>query len=137
MKFKSKSLIVLALLFFVALSIVLARPGETAQGGQGDNPDVISATYRGVSSAVQFDISPPLRSFPPVEVKPGDMTEIPERPSGLEGPFGPQDIDPLVQSQVGPTLIPAPLVSFDGPPNVFSVSPPTRKYPLPKDIGTM
>ena len=41
-----------------------------------------------------------------------------------KGPVGPQDIDPLVQSTMGPGDIPDPVVSFDGPANIFNVSPP-------------
>jgi hypothetical protein len=60
----------------------------------------------------------------PLEVKPGAVTEIPERATGLEGAFGPQDADAAVQTSYGPGLIPAPIVSFNGPGNISGVSPP-------------
>jgi hypothetical protein len=72
--------------------------------------------FRGVSKAVHFDVSPPLRLIPPVvmaEPEEDDRDEFEERPSGLEGPLGPQDVDPLVQSHVGALNIPAPGVMFD------------------------
>lgn len=97
---------------------VAAMPGsqESQPGGAG--------VYRGVSTAVKFDVSPPLRTIQPVEMKPGAAKEIPELPSGLEGLLGPQDIDPVVQDKVGAPLISAPSISFDGPSNLSNVSPP-------------
>ena len=44
--------------------------------------------------------------------------------TGLEAPLGPQDVDPLVQFQPGPLLIPSPSVSFDGPSNLSGVALP-------------
>ncbi len=83
------------------------------------------AVFRGVSTAVQFDVSPPLRSIKPLPIVPGeDRDKFENRPTGLEGPLGPQDFDPLVQSQVGSGEIPAPLVSFNGPANISGVQPP-------------
>jgi hypothetical protein len=74
---------------------------------------------------VRFDISPPLRSIP---AQPGtpqfEDRDFDERPSGLEGPYGPQSIDSAVQGFVGPQLIPSPLLSFDGPGNLCNCSPP-------------
>ena len=52
------------------------------------------------------------------------LFEIPERATGLEGPFGPQDADAALQTTYGPSLIPAPIVSFDGPSNTSGVQPP-------------
>jgi hypothetical protein len=106
---------------FITLFIILTAWNipSMAQGDDGK-----SGIYRGLSPVVQFDISPPLRDITPVEIDKKEITEIPERPTGLEGPTGPQDVDPVVQSSKGPALIPTPIVSFDGPPNVFSVSPP-------------
>lgn len=86
---------------------------------------VTSGIYRGVSTAVQFDVSPPLTELVATAVvQPRTFTEIPERDSGLEGPLGPQDIDPSVQTTIGPNVIPPPIVSFDGPTNLAGVSPP-------------
>ncbi len=99
-----------------------ARAAQTAQ--EPDTGDGTRGTYRGASQAVKFDVSPALREIRPIQVKPGDVTEIPERASGLEGAPGPQDRDPLVQSATGPGAMPAPITSFNGPPNISLVSPP-------------
>ena len=88
-----------------------------------DAGDQISATYRGLQPVVKFDISPPLRDIPPLPVTAGGEAMV--DPEGPPGELGPQDIDPLVQGWTGgPELIPAPLLSFDGPSNLASVSPP-------------
>jgi len=112
--------------FVVALSlsalVLLALAAVAAAMPRAQ--DAPSAIYRGVSTAVQFDVSPPLRSIAPLAAKPGEFREIPDRATGLEGPFGPQDPDAALQSKAGPPLIPAPNVSFDGPNNISSVSPP-------------
>ncbi len=91
---------------------------------QGPDTTPGYGVFRGSSTAVKFDISPPLRDIVPLEVKPGAVTEIPERATGLEGAFGPQDADAAVQTTYGPSLIPAPIVSFNGPGNISGVSPP-------------
>jgi Immune inhibitor A-like, MAM domain len=85
----------------------------------------VSATYRGVSRAVRFDVSPPLRLMTPLPVpreEPGERADDP--PSGLEGPLGPQDIDPLVQDWTIPNGMPAPIISFNGQGNNFGGAPP-------------
>jgi len=69
--------------------------------------------FRGVSTAVKFDISPPLRSMQPAAdplQKIGDT----QRNSGMEGPLGPQTPDTVIQTRIGPGEIPAPNLSFDG-----------------------
>lgn len=74
------------------------------------------AIYRGVSTAVQFDISPPLSELAlrtPTVPTVQKRDELRDRPTGLEGPFGPQDVDPVVQTTIGRGEIPAPSVSFD------------------------
>lgn len=105
-------------LFFTALIAVSysARAQETPSSG----------VYQGVSTAVQFDVSPPLRDSVPLDVNidADKGVEIPERATGLEGDFGPQDVDPLVQSSKGPNAIPAPSVSFDALSNIGGFSPP-------------
>jgi hypothetical protein len=98
----------------------LAAPVAAASGDEA----AVRAVYRGVSTAVQFDVSPPLRSIPPLPIRPEKHPEIEDRPSGLEGALGVEDYDPLVQSQLGPGEVPTPGVSFDGPSNLASVSPP-------------
>lgn len=111
----------LSLFFLFALAINLVIwVGRLPAGVAGETPQVV---YRGVSTAVQFDVSPPLRSLAPA-AQPVDVGEMPILDSYLAGPLGVQDPDPLVQSQVGPNLIPQPLISFDGPDNLASAVPP-------------
>ena len=88
-------------------------------------PEVTNAgVFRGVSTAVKFDVSPPLREIAPLASKESESFEIPERGTGLEGALGPQDADAALQTTYGPSLIPAPRVSFNGPGNISGVSPP-------------
>ena len=82
------------------------------------------AIYRGVSTAVKFDISPPLRSMTPLPVAQNPDRGPEERDNELAGQPGPQSPDAAVQSQVGPGRIPSPLVSFDSLNNISGVSPP-------------
>ncbi len=90
-----------------------------------EESDGTTSIYRGLSPVVKFDVSPPLRDIAPVEISIPKGYEFPELPSGLEGPLGPQDIDPVVQTSIdGPQAIPTPSISFNGPPNVYNVSPP-------------
>jgi hypothetical protein len=98
----------------------LTAPSAAAAGDEG----AARGIYRGVSTAVKFDVSPPLRLIPPLPIRPEEHTALENRNSGLEGPLGPQDFDPLVQFEVGPGEIPTPIVSFDGPSNIANVSPP-------------
>jgi sRNA-binding regulator protein Hfq len=83
-----------------------------------------TAVYRGVGFAERFDVSPPLAELAQRAPFFESFTnpDIKDRPTGLEGPFGPQDIDPLVQQNVGPGEIPAPSVGFDA--FTGTVSPP-------------
>jgi hypothetical protein len=89
--------------------------------------DVIaSAEYRGTWEVVKFDVSPPLRDIKPLPIPDGmpygGLMVDPE--SDWIGPLGPQDFDMIVQPELGPWEIPAPVVSFDGPSNISGVSPP-------------
>jgi hypothetical protein len=107
----------------ILLGIALDAAGGSAQ--TGDPPDPVSGIYRGLSPVVNFDVSPPLKSISPAalpaQIPPGLLAD-PD--SGLEGPLGPQDIDPIVQGTAGRPDIPAPLVSFNGPSNLSGVQPP-------------
>lgn len=123
MKQQKYPLLALAIVFIAAFAFFLAHTSETATADQG--PSVAGyGIYRGESTAVQFDISPQLRSITPLKPDTSAFTEIAERASGLEGALGVQDSDPLVQSLVGPLAMPTPSVSFNGPGNISSVSPP-------------
>ena len=100
----------------LALAITCAAALPGAAGAQG--PATAAATYRGASTAVRFDVSPPVAGLAPAaEADPSaaGVARPDDPPSGLEGPPGPQDADPLVQHTVGagPDM-PATLQSFDG-----------------------
>jgi hypothetical protein len=114
----------LAIVTTLSLLMASLPAGAAAPAPQGPDTTPGYGVFRGVSTAVKFDISPPLRDIVPLEVKPGAATEIPERATGLEGPLGPQDADAAVQTTYGAWFIPAPIVSFDGPGNISGVSPP-------------
>jgi hypothetical protein len=90
-----------------------------------EGPVQPAGVYRGVSTAVKFDVSPPLRDIVPLAPPASKgVQDIPERATGLEGALGPQTPDAAVQSWVGQGEIPGPSVSFNGPGNISSVSPP-------------
>lgn len=112
------------LILLPLLLILLFIPATAAPTQSAPAPAPSPAVYRGVSGPVRFDVSPPLRNITPAPVNAGAFREIPERASGLEGLLGPQDRDPLVQSSIGSLSIPGPIISFDGPSNIFNVSPP-------------
>jgi hypothetical protein len=114
----------LVVIMLLTLIMPIAAAPASAPVAQGPDTTPGYGVFRGSSTAVKFDISPPLRDIVPLEVKPGAVTEIPERATGLEGAFGPQDADAAVQTTYGPSLIPAPIVSFNGPGNISGVSPP-------------
>ena len=101
-----------ALWLAAAMAPIGAAPAGAAQD-QASNPPV-KGVFRGVITAVKFDISAPLRSLP---VEPPLIKEEEEdqrdRPSGLEGPFGVQTPDGAAQSRVGAGEIPSPNQSFD------------------------
>ena len=119
----------LVLIMIVVMIPSLITPVGAAPVPQG--ADTPAGIYRGVSTAVKFDISPPLRSITPLVAPESKPFEIPERGTGLEGALGPQDADAAMQTTYGPTLIPTPSVSFDGPTNTCllytSPRPRTRK----------
>src|SRR6187401_2592330 len=103
-----------------------------AEGPQRQPAAAPKAVFLGAFKAVKFDVSPPLRSIPPVELPQrleDDRNDDP--PSPREGPLGPQDVDPRVQTRVGTGgEIPPPNVSFDG----FSGTGPTPPDPN-GDVG--
>src|SRR5262245_21666442 len=90
-----------------ALGLVMA----TAVGA-ADPPKV--GIYRGVSTAVKFDISPPLRSIPPAAfvAEEEEREEWEDRKTGLEGPLGPQRPDGAVQRTKGEPDSPWPIATF-------------------------
>jgi len=80
--------------------------------------------YRGTWGVAKFDESPALRDIAPLPILEGLIGRSMVDPDGAPGPFGPQDMDPVVQSIAGDRATPAPLISFDGPVNVAGYSPP-------------
>ena len=95
-----------------------ANQDAAATSAQHGTQDQVRGVYRGVITAERFDISPPLsslvnemRGFPVKEERERD--EFEDRPTGLEGPFGPQDIDQVVESALSPLVMPTPSVSFN------------------------
>lgn len=84
-----------------------------------------SAVYRGAGTAVKFDVSPPLSSIVSAAEGSGVSRAFPAVDFGQDFALGPQDADPLVQSKVGPSAIPNPFISFDGPDNLCDCAPPS------------
>lgn len=103
---------------------VLAVQSTTPVRAQTDESPTVRGIYRGESKAVRFDVSPPLRSMRVIPPRTSEERDFDERPSGLEGPLGPQDRDPIVQRKVGVGPIPPPILSFNGQANVNGVAPP-------------
>lgn len=88
----------------------------------------ISGTYKGVRTADRFSISSPLATVAASGTSPRVVVEREandDRPSGQEGPLGPQETDLQVQMRVGVgTDMPSASVSFDGLTNTLGVYPP-------------
>ncbi len=84
--------------------------------------------YRGVTTAVRFDVSPPLREMKgTVAFEEPERGKFEERLTGFEGPPGPQDIDEAVQSVTtpfAPLVMPTPIISFDAVLGCGNCSPP-------------
>ncbi len=116
----------LALVALLIATMVLTMAATVAAAPvRQEGPVQPAGVYRGVSTAVKFDVSPPLRDIVPLAPPVSDkLTEIAELATGLEGALGSQDADAALQTTYGPSLIPGPIVSFNGPPNVSNVSPP-------------
>src|SRR5947209_14079791 len=102
-----------------------------APGGPVADAPVTVAGANGVviGSAVQHDVSPPLRDIkviPPAQV--AGLREMPEPRGEEQGAApGPPVVDPVVQrsfSAVGALTMPAPSLNFDGVNNIDGVYPP-------------
>lgn len=78
---------------------------------------VTHGTFKAASTAVHFDVSPPLRDIPvktPPDENDGFFGALMDDPDGPGKFFGPQDRDGSVQrSQLGPLVIPAPSANFN------------------------
>jgi hypothetical protein len=84
----------------------------------------VSAIYQGVRTAVQFDVSPPLRTIAPLAPGKGQLRENENRDLPAQAGRNTKAVDTVVQKLLGPLAIPTPSISFDGPGNLSSVSPP-------------
>jgi subtilisin-like proprotein convertase family protein len=124
--FNLSKIIRIALSIFLLASILIQfQPSHEVTKAQVPEPvEGTEGIYQGVSTAVKFDISPPLRDIPPAQLDPNFTFEDHDLPWGLEGPLGPQDIDPIVQSTVGSLDIPDPIINFDGFDNQLTYTPP-------------
>jgi len=98
-----------------ALIVVAAGAASAAAPNEG--------IYLGWSKAVQFDVSPPLRSIAPAPIGPPPANLV-EPDSGLIFAPGPQVADPVVQIEGLAADIPAPVISFDGFSNQSTAVPP-------------
>src|SRR5262249_29398162 len=99
-----------------AAAILLFRAGVGVATRQLSGP-AVSATYRGVSTAIKFAVCGPFRELARTELlvyAGADTERRNDLPTGREGRYGPQDLDPLVQRLVGALTISPPLQSFDG-----------------------
>ena len=123
----------LALLGFGAFSSLFAQRPQQPRSQQ----PVVQAQYRGVLQVVKFDISPPLRDMKPLPGKECTLRheELGPIPVGHVGPVVP---DPVVQWVLGKIGIPAPIISFDGNPNLCGCAPPDPNGAVgPNHIVTM
>ncbi|OGF66833.1 MAG: hypothetical protein A2Y62_10670 [Candidatus Fischerbacteria bacterium RBG_13_37_8] len=119
--------VMFALCFIIAFS-VMTVPSTVAKENDSkkqNDDSLVKGTFKGVFTAVKFDISPPLAEIPPIPPD-GICTMRPdeESDSGNEGPYGVQDMDSALQSINGPLLIPAPSVTFPALGNLCNCSPP-------------
>src|SRR5262245_17960828 len=88
----------------VPVLLVIALFGPAHGVTRQQTTPQIAAKYRGVSTAIQFDISPPLRDLAlrePLDYTSDERARHNDLPSGHEGFPGPQRIDRVVQREVG------------------------------------
>ena len=86
---KIAPLIVVLSMVLVTMAPAFAAPAPpTAASAPEAQP---AGIFRGVSSAVKFDVSPPLRDIAPLAPQASKPFEIPERSTGLEGTPGAAD----------------------------------------------
>ena len=112
------------LLCFAAITIVLLAQPRTPSTRAAAGQPIVQAQYLGVMPVVKFDISPPLRDMKPAPLKPGVLREHEEEGPIPLGPVGTVVPDKAVQRVLGNIGIPAPIISFNGPPNISGVAPP-------------
>jgi hypothetical protein len=98
-----------------ALIVVVAGAAFADEPNEG--------VYRGWTKAVKFDVSPPLRSIAPLPIVAPPRNLVDPEPGDIFPP-GPQETDPVVQTDVPDVDIPSPIISFDGQNNIAFVAPP-------------
>src|SRR3954447_10128352 len=109
----------------------------TAQGPRANRAQQAPSIFRGVSTALKFDVSPPLRDMVPV-LGPGQLRENEDRDIVPRQTRFFSEPDPVVQAQAGREQVDAPLVSFDGQVNVSGVAPPDPNGAVgPNHVVTM
>ncbi len=99
----------------------------SAQGGQPPvTPGVPPGNPPDIGPDVRHDVSPPLRTIPPIE-PPGPPEEIREWLEFLQTRHmqrGPQIVDPVLQGDLVGPAAPAAIHNFEGVPNLDGVYPP-------------
>lgn len=119
----------------IAFTLLLIAVAITAHAEKKVKPnaDHDGIQFRGFAEAVKFDVSPPLYLLRSGPFQPTVFGRegLEERPSGLEGPYGHQDVDLSVQKNYYPVgtdfpipAIPAPSTTFAGPPDNCGCQPP-------------
>jgi hypothetical protein len=119
---KKRSMVYFAVLLGLIVSFAIVGAATATQSPYP--PESVEGTYVGTSTAVKFDISSPLRDIPAKVLDPFFEFVDGDKPSLLDGPLGPQDIDSIVQDAVGPNALPTPIVSFDAFDNQLTYTPP-------------
>jgi hypothetical protein len=117
----SLSITLLALVLVVAAIVASGQTSGAASASPITKSDVnalVPALHPTVTTAVHFDISPPLRSIPPAKSAQEFRSDLRDPGPIPAGPAGRVVDDPVVQKLLPPPAIPTPIVSFNGPPNL-------------------
>ncbi len=130
------ALVVSGFLFAGGQASQAAAPPLASQDIKAPN---LPTLHPSVGTAVKFDVSPPLRSIPPVHSQLASPAQINDPGKIPAGPVGPQVVDPVVQKLLAPPAIPTPIISFDGPPNLCGgCAPPDPNGEVgPNDVVVM
>jgi len=142
---RSVSILLALLAIALVVSGFLFAGGQASQAAapplasQGAKEPVLPTLHPSVGTAVKFDVSPPLRSIPPIKSNTSTSAQIHDPGNIPAGPVGPHVVDPVVQNLLAPPAIPTPIVSFDGPPNLCGgCAPPDPNGEVgPNDVVVM
>lgn len=110
----------------IGLSVLLITLLVGGAAAKQQGPDQFNVTYRGQPRVVHADLSPRLDEISPaawtlstdIEMRDDFFAE------GLQYPDAIREPDGALQSEAGAGVIPAPLVTFNGPSNLSGVTPP-------------